>query len=229
MVADAVRDDRLTAGRVVRACAGDHSSPGCARFGVDDHILLHEPRLEQGSACQDDGRGVAAGVGDQVGVADLVAEELGQPVDGILQVLRVRVGVPIPLLVDRDIVEPVVTGKVDGLDPLLQERRDLVHRDTMGGRHEHQVEVLRVGDPLGELYVHVPLQEGVDIGDPRTRVLAGGHGCDLDVRMRAEEACQLAAGIPGASDDPYSGHGYHLIMVYTHWRSIEKAIVRFRT
>ena len=81
----------------------------------------------------------------------------------------------------------------------------------MGCRDEDEVEVLRVGDPLGEVYVDVSAEERVDLRHPDTGVLTGSHGCDLDVRMRAQDASQLAAGVSRAPYDAYSGHFHHTV------------------
>ena len=189
----------------------DHARPGRPGLGVHDDVLLHQARFQQGGAGEDDRRGVASGVGNQVRAADLVAEELGQTVDRPLQVVDIGVGVSVPLLVDGDVVHPVVARQVDGLDPLVEERGHLVHGHTMGRRDEDEVEVLRVGDPLGEVYVDVSAEERVDVGHPDAGVLTGGHGCDLDVRMRAQDARQLAAGVSRAPYDAYSGHFHHTV------------------
>ncbi len=59
--------------------------PLLTRLGVDDDvILLDQPLLQQRHQRDLDGRGVAAGVGDQPRLSDVVAQQLGQAVDGLL-------------------------------------------------------------------------------------------------------------------------------------------------
>jgi len=58
-------------------------------------VEIYQTRLNEGSKGEDDGGGVAAGVGYDAGVANLVAVEFGAAVDGFGLELRgmFRVGV----------------------------------------------------------------------------------------------------------------------------------------
>ena len=78
------------------------SRPGAAdaRLGVDHHVAEQARPGERGQG-EDRGGRVAAGVGDQVRAGDLVAVQLGQPVDGVAH-QRGRRMVAVPVLVDGD-------------------------------------------------------------------------------------------------------------------------------
>ena len=103
---------------------------GDARLGVDDDVLDRVAQRRQ----REDRRGrVAARAGDEVGAGDLLAVQLGQPVDRPRQQLRRRVRL-VPLLV-AGAVEPEVGGQVDDLQAAVQH----VLHDRRGG-------LVRVGD-----------------------------------------------------------------------------------
>ena len=160
---DAVRYHACRAVGVMRPGGGHHARSRGSGFGIDHDVVLHKPRLHQGGACEDRGCGVASGVGHEIGTAYPVAEELRKTVYRIPEVLHIGMVVSVPLLVELGIVETVVPGQVDGLHPLLQQGRDLRHGHPMGGRHEHQVEILRVGYALGEREVYIPFEIRMDL------------------------------------------------------------------
>ena len=93
-------------------------------FGVADNAVVEvdEACLNEGSQGEDDRGGVAAGVGDEASVADLVSVKLGAAVDGFgLEEGRV-LGVGVFELIDASIgavPETPCTAEVDDLDAPL--------------------------------------------------------------------------------------------------------------
>lgn len=85
--------------------------PADSARGVDDDVRrIDEPRHERNDA-QSRRRRVAARVCDHLRGADLVAEQLGQAVDRVLEVVQVDVGLVIPLLVVGGFLQAVVGQK----------------------------------------------------------------------------------------------------------------------
>ena len=123
---------------------GHHAGTGCPGLGIHYDVLIDDTRLQQRSACQYDGCCIASGVGHEVRPLDLVTEELRESVHGLLQVVDIRVLVSVPFLIDRHFVQAIISREVDGLNPLLEQLRDLLHGDTVGCCDEHEVQVLRV-------------------------------------------------------------------------------------
>ena len=81
---DAVGVDVLVDGDEVGRVGGRAAGAGDAGLGVD-HDVGDQARAGERREREDRGGRVAARVGDEVGVADLLAVELGQPVDGALR------------------------------------------------------------------------------------------------------------------------------------------------
>ena len=100
---------------------GERPAPGDAGGEVDDDVVgVDHPGLQQRQDAVDAGRRVAAGARHQPRGADLVAVELGQPVDRLgLQVER-QVRVAVPVLVDRRVAQPEVGGEIDDLQVARQ-------------------------------------------------------------------------------------------------------------
>ena len=80
---------------------------------------------------------VAAGVGDDVGAGDLLAVELGQPVDGAREQLGLGV-LAVPLLVDGRVAQAEVGAQVDDLDAAAVQLGDQLRGGTV-----------RIGDDRG--------------------------------------------------------------------------------
>ena len=85
--------------------------PRDARLGVHDYVL-DQPRSGQRPQREQRRRGIAAGIGDEAGLADPFAIALGQAVDGIVQQLRRRMPA-VPQLVGGRIVQPEVRTEID--------------------------------------------------------------------------------------------------------------------
>src|SRR5579862_2213167 len=74
-------------GGVDEMCVGGWGFSGAADSGLgvgDDAVIdVDEASLNEWGEAENDGGGVAAGVGDEAGVADFVAVQFGTAVDGL--------------------------------------------------------------------------------------------------------------------------------------------------
>ena len=155
----------------------------------DDRIGFDQPVLEQGGQGQHGPGWEAAGIGDQVGALDLVAEQLGQAVDGLRQIARVGV-LLVELLVDGHVLEPIVGAEVDHLDARVEQLGHEAHRHLVGqaaqrhvGRSGELVQIQRF-----DRHVAAAAKFGEDLGgtgripragrsDTSTRPRRAGTGC----------------------------------------------------
>ena len=165
---------------------------GHARLGVDDHVRLDDAGLHGGREPKY-GRGwVAARVGDQVGRGHLVAVQLRQAVDGLLQVLGARVLDLVPGLVLVEVLQPEVRADVDRLDAALERLLEPRRACRVGQRREHHV------DALGHLIRdgNVDLRE---VWEHLGKLLAGGapsrDSGNLDFGMSVQDARELDSGV----------------------------------
>ena len=88
----------------------------------------------KGARAKDAGRGVTARVGDELGRGNLVAEELGQAVHGLLQAGEVGVLVAVPVGVDLGIAQAIVGAQIDDPDVPLAEGRNVTARLAVCGK-----------------------------------------------------------------------------------------------
>jgi hypothetical protein len=86
---------------------------------------------------------VAASPGDEARVADLLAVELGQAIDGLGLKLGRGVGLAVPLLVFRKIAQPEVGREIDDLQVARQRLDDLLAR-RVRERAEDEVDARKV-------------------------------------------------------------------------------------
>ncbi len=130
-------------GRVheVRGGGGRFARAGDAGFGVGDDAVVEidDVGADERSEREDDGGGVAAGVGDEAGGFDLGGVELGRAVDGFGLELRGAVRVGVVELVDGAVgvvLQAPGGGEVDDADVVLErdgrERRGTARAGARG-------------------------------------------------------------------------------------------------
>ena len=177
-----------------------------ARLGVhDEPVILHQTRLEQRQAPQEDARGVATGIGDQASLPDVVPAKLAQAVGRApaVEQLRMRVLELIPARIEGRIVEPEIAAEVDHALADAQQVRRQGHRLAVGQREKDHVarggEFGRIEGLNGKIYA--PPKAGKDFrGRGRALPLGrGGQVGKLDMRMLKEPPDELFARIPGRS------------------------------
>ena len=123
--ADVVGRDALVALGVVGGELQRAAGPGNAALRVDDDRLrIDQPGLQQRRQRQNGRRRIAARIGHQLGRRNLLAEQLGQPVDDLAQPLRVGMLLAVPLGVDFGVVQPVVGAEIDDPAAGVQQVRD---------------------------------------------------------------------------------------------------------
>jgi hypothetical protein len=161
-------------------------APGARHAGLRiDHNRPDQPGACQRSECQDGGGGIAARVGDQLGAADLLTSQLGEPVHRVFQQLGLSVR-PVPALVDRGVDEAKVGGEVD----------DRQAQPPHSGNHGRRRSV-RVGDDRGvdvlDL-VQVELRQldlaavaRIQVAEPTARIRARGRVRKLERRVSVDE------------------------------------------
>ena len=106
---------------------------------VSDHSALEESRPRQREEGEKRGRGVAAGIGDQVSLANFLGMPLRQPKDGPGEKVRPRHRHSIRLLEYGRVMETEVRGQVHHHGPAEQGRADL-RRLQVRERGEHDVD-----------------------------------------------------------------------------------------
>ena len=187
---------------VMRAESGRAARAGRSGLRLDDDRAreIDDLGLEEGVETEDAGGGHAAGAGDQIGVADLLAVQLGYAVDERSQQLRVLVLVAVPLRVVGGIAQPEVGAEVDDDRRLLAQLGHLPHGDAVRQRAEDDVGRLQVGERR-ELEVGSLAQVGMDRTDELAGVPLRGDLLDRDLGMIEQQADQLAAGVAAAANN----------------------------
>ena len=97
----AVRVDVLVGSDEVRLLAGRPTRSRHPRLRVD-HYVVDQALTRERRQRKERGRRIAAGVGDEIGLADLLAIALGQPVHGLVEHLRGWM-LAVPQLVHRGV------------------------------------------------------------------------------------------------------------------------------
>ena len=219
----AVGHEVLVDGPEVQGVGGGPPGPGGPRGGIDDDPAgLDQPGPDEGRQGQPGRRRVAAGGSDQRGTGQRRAEQLRQPVDGLLEKLRRLVRLAVPGRVERGITQPEVGRQVDDdPDPVTQGRHDPLRLAVREGA-EHEIEAVEAVEAgssgcsrSGRLVDH----SGVG-GGQRRRVLphqltgAGMRGDrgHLDVGVARQETQELNARVPRSTDDP----GLHRISIHEY-------------
>ena len=165
---------------------------------------LQQAGPDQGGQGQPGRRRVTAGGGNERGPCQSLAEQLGQPVDGLGEQLRCAVLLAVPLGVERSVPQAEVGGEVDDEAHPRPQLRDDPLGLPVGQAAEHQVESVEMGR------VVVPVDQTRIGRGQRRRVgadgLAGmgmgrGHG-DLELGVPGEQAQQLRPGVPRRPEDP---------------------------
>jgi len=159
---------------------------GGAALGIDHHVgVRDEPLPQQRHQREQDRGGVAAGVGHQPGSRDAVAVELGQPVRNVVEQLRRRMIVTVPLPVGGGGPQTQVAREVDHgrVGPLGPQTRGEARGDAVGQRE--QVGPRRLVEPrlVGEVAVAGAGREG-----------------HAHARVPGQQAHHLPTGVPGGPE-----------------------------
>jgi hypothetical protein len=118
----------------LRARSGD------AGLAVDDDAVGGAPpALEQRSGGEHRAHRIATRRGDQGRSRDLLAMQLGHPVDRLRETGRVFVGSLVPGRVERGISQAVVRRQIDGLAAVATQGRHQALRLHVGQRKEDEV------------------------------------------------------------------------------------------
>ena len=191
---DAVRVEVLVDGHEMGLVG--RGAPGARHPGlrVDDHVLDDPGPRQRCERQQRRGR-VAARVRDQRGAADVLAVQLGEPVDSLAEELgRLVLAVPAP--VHRGVVQAEVGAQVDDADATLAQLGDDGRGGAVGVGDDRGVDLgVAIEIELVELERHPVM--GIQVVEPPPHVAAGGHRAQLQGWMavqqprgqRAREAC----------------------------------------
>ena len=148
----AVMEDRV--GREVLGRFAEVSLEGGLAAGAGDAGLgvaddaggeIEDPGLDEGTESEIGGGGVAAGIGDEAGAADLVAVELGKTVDGGGEQVRGDGRFFIPALVDIGSAEAEGTGEVDDAEAGVEEGGGQIDGDFVRSGEEDGGELVARG------------------------------------------------------------------------------------
>lgn len=202
-----VREAEMRARRGLLARARD------ARDGIDDNgaAWSREAHADCGRRCKRGCCGIAAGAGDERGLAvgasagcacQIVGKELGQAERRAGQQVACRVGGVVPLLVDGRVLEAEVGREVDDRRAARHETRR--HGERRRVRHGQEHELARGERRVvvrGEGEVGGAGEAGVLRVDARARQLVGRGNRELEVGMAQHEAHQLDARKPRRTHD----------------------------
>ena len=109
MAGGAVGLHRFTGLGQQRGHLGATAGTGDARLAVGDQVVgVDQPGFQQRQKAKLHRGGIAAGDGDQAGLANLIAADLGQAVDGFLEQTRGAVRLAVPVGPDAGVAQPEV-------------------------------------------------------------------------------------------------------------------------
>jgi len=154
-------------------------------------------------------KAVTTGCGDEPGVPDLGAKELGHPVDRFVEELGVLVGGAVVLRVQRRILQPEGGRQVDhGVHLAEEPGRDLLG-PGVGKAEEDDVES---GERLGVVGREHEVRVGrgqarVEIGGARARLGVAGGDHDVELGVACAQAEQFGPRVARRPHDPDLGHG----------------------
>ena len=155
---------------------------------------IQQAGFDQRQQRQDPGSGVAAHPADVAGLAQLLAVQLGQPVDEALEPFRGRVLAAVPARVLACRAQAKISGKVDQPRSQAGVVLDLVLGLPMRqGQEEHVAGFEKVG--VAELHPGLLAQVGVHLVNVLSQVLAGSSLGKFNLGMGVQQAQQLASGI----------------------------------
>jgi hypothetical protein len=195
-------------------------APGAAdaaeRVG-DDLSGVDQAGADEREGGEEDAGWIAAGRGDDSGVADLVPVDFREAVDGLFEQVSGGVFMAVELQVAVGALESEVGAEVDEPSAALEQWNGEFGGDSVGERKKHEVgpvgEVVDVGFGEAEvLGAGVAGEAGEHGGDTLARVLTRGNGGEVDVGMIEEAAHEFFAGITGGADygdsnRDWGGHG----------------------
>ena len=126
--------------RLLRLAAGAAD----ARGRVDDQASrFDDTSFDQRLERQDRGGGVAARRGDSLGLLDRLAVKLGNTVDELPEQLGRLMGVLVPALVGRGIVEPEIRAEIDEREASVENAGREPLAVPMRKRGEDQVDIVK--------------------------------------------------------------------------------------
>ena len=207
LVGEGVLVHRYVLGLLLTAPPG----AGDPLLGVDHHIREQALGGERRQRQQRRGR-VAAGVGDELRLADRLAVQLGQAVGCAVEQIGLTVG-PVPLLICRQVAEPEVGGEVDHLRPEPPQRGDHRRRGGVRVGDDRRVGLL---DPfeveLGQGYRR-PVA-GVEPVEARPCVASACRQHQLELRVPPDQLGAERPGIAGGPGDQHSGRRVSVDRLY---------------
>ena len=179
-----------------------------ARSGLHlHHRIPGESAAEEGAERENRGSRVAAGAGDEVGTDERVAVQLRHSIDEFAEQVGARMLAAVPASVTGRVPQPEVGAQVDNPGRKRAELIDAGHRLPVRQAQEQHVAGFEFGHG-GELEPRASAQVRVRVvhelpGEALRRRLA-----HLDARVEPEKTQQLAAGVPGCSDDRDPDHDF---------------------
>ena len=175
-----------------------------ARLRVDhDAARLDQPFAQEGGEREDRGGRVAAGDRHQLGLAQRLAVQLGDAVDGARQQIGRRV-LAVPLPVDGGVAQPEVRREVEHGDAGLAQRRHRGRGGRVRERGEGELDLARELGGVGrgrEAQIQHPAQGREGVAHRLARALLGRHHRELEPGMAQEDPQELEPGVPARSED----------------------------
>ena len=199
MLRHRIRREPLACLAEQRALLQPPSRPGDAGFRVDDDVIdVDQLCLRERHEREQRRSRIAARAGHQPRRPDLLAIELGQPVDRFLLQLRRAVRVAVPLRVDVHVEQAEVGRHVDHLDRRIggEHRGGDLLRGAVRQAAEHRVEALPVDLlPFGQARQVEHEEVRKHLVHLFARMGVGGERRDLDIGMAGEQPHRIRAGV----------------------------------
>ena len=194
------------------------------RFGVHHDIVgVHQIIFDGGVQPQNDRGGVAAGVGDQLGLGDFSGVQFGQAVNGLVQQVAANVFALVPCGIGFGIAQAKICRKVNNLHTFAQQQFGHVHGSASG--HSKKNHIAQAGGFLGVKNAdhhiragHV-VQKRIKIAQPLARFSPRtGHG-KAHGRVAYEKPRQFHARIAGNTHQTHIDclHAADPLKLYGQW------------
>ncbi len=141
-------------------------------------------------------RRITARIGDQARLPDLFPVHFRQAVHRLVNQFGASVGHAIPFFPYRNVLQTKVRSQIDYLCTRIQQLPNLLHRDAVRGRKEHQIAFFQMGlVGMGEREIHITAQTGEHPADRHAGIGARCYCLQRDLRMDRQQPEEFYPGV----------------------------------
>ncbi len=102
----------------------------------------------------------------------------------------------IPFFPRSNVLQTKVRSEIDHLDTLIQQRANLLHRNTVRGGKEHQITFLELRlVRMSERQIHITAQAGKHLTDRRTGIGTRSNHLQRYLRVCRQQTQELNPGV----------------------------------